>query len=300
VLGFVTMSLATVSDQTVPAGRALELPGRGTTFVIDVAGPPGAPTIFLIHGLIATSYLNWFPAFEALAAHFRVIAMDLRGHGRGIPLSRRRFRIADCADDVAAVADALGIDRFTPVGYSLGGPIAQMVWRRHPERVEGMVLCATSRNFMGTPQERLFFQSLVGVAQAAQLTGVLPWVRPDRPPQAPWVSQAGARMSTFALGELRRTSPTTVLQALSAVGRFSSHEWVTTIDIPTAVVVTAKDRAIGPHRQIKLANAIAGSTIHPIKAGHAACALSSEFAPALVEACLSVSRRIDRDRRVAG
>ena len=40
-----------------------------------------------------------------------------------------------------------GIDRIIPVGYSMGGPIAQLVWRRHPDRVDGLVLCATSRNF---------------------------------------------------------------------------------------------------------------------------------------------------------
>ncbi|HEY2427422.1 MAG TPA: alpha/beta fold hydrolase, partial [Acidimicrobiales bacterium] len=138
-----SLSLATVTDQTVPPGRPIELAGRGTTFVVDIAGPPGAPTVFLLHGLVASTYLNWFPAFADLSAHFRVVAMDLRGHGRGIPLSGRRFRFADCADDAVLAADQLGIERFIVVGYSLGGPVAQMVWRRHPERVQGLVLAAT-------------------------------------------------------------------------------------------------------------------------------------------------------------
>ena len=53
------------------------------------------------------------------------------------------FRLEDCADDVVALADELGVRSFIPVGYSMGGPIAQLVWKRHPSRVEGMVLCAT-------------------------------------------------------------------------------------------------------------------------------------------------------------
>lgn len=292
LLGFIGRSLATVSEETIPPGRSMPLAGRGTTYVVDIAGPPGAPTLFLLHGLVASTYLNWYPSFGPLAQNFRVVAMDLRGHGRGIPLTRR-FRLADCADDAVAVADELGIDRFIPVGYSLGGPVAQLVWRRHPERVAGLVLAATTRNFMGTPQERLFFQSLVGVATLAHLTRLLPWLNDPPVPGPPAEGLEGTRMSAFALAELRRTSPATVVQAMSAMGRFSSHEWVGSIDVPTAVVVTSKDRAIGPHRQIKLANAIGGSTLHPAKAGHTACVLGADqFVPALLDACNSVAARI--------
>src|SRR5436309_15731104 len=121
----------------LPPGRRRELPGRGTTFVRDLAGPPGAPVLVLLHGLSATADLNWFPSFFPLGRHFRVLAIDHRGHGRGIR-SARRFRLSDCADDVAALADVLEIDRFIPVGYSLGGPVAQLLWKRHPDRVAGL------------------------------------------------------------------------------------------------------------------------------------------------------------------
>ncbi len=55
----------------IPLGRRVELPGRGTTFVRELPGPPGAPTILLLHGLMASGGLNWFQAFEPLARHFR-------------------------------------------------------------------------------------------------------------------------------------------------------------------------------------------------------------------------------------
>ena len=55
----------------------------------------------LLHGLGATSGLNWFRCFDALAERFRVIAMDQRGHGRGLSADPR-FRLEDCADDVVA------------------------------------------------------------------------------------------------------------------------------------------------------------------------------------------------------
>ncbi len=154
----------------LPPGRRLKLPGRGTTFIREMEGPAGAPTLVLLHGLGVSADLNWFRCYDALGRRYRVIAMDHRGHGRGIR-SSRPFRLADCADDVAAVADELGIDQFIPVGYSMGGPITQLVWRRHADRVAGLVLCATSRSF--TPRrasDRLLLTSLLGLSAAARLT----------------------------------------------------------------------------------------------------------------------------------
>ena len=92
----------TFQDVALPVGRRISLPGRGTTFVREVAGPEGAPTVLLLHGWLASGGLNWFPAFEPLGRHYRVLAIDHRGHGRGIR-SHRRFTLAACADDAAAL-----------------------------------------------------------------------------------------------------------------------------------------------------------------------------------------------------
>ena len=78
----------------LPPGAAMLLPGRGTTFVRTVTGPVGAPTVVLLHGWTATADLNWFTCYEALGEHFRVVALDHRGHGRGIR-SRKAFRLED-------------------------------------------------------------------------------------------------------------------------------------------------------------------------------------------------------------
>jgi 3-oxoadipate enol-lactonase len=249
----------------------------------------------LVHGLAATGALNWFPSFGPLSQRFRVVALDLRGHGRGIPVTGR-FRLADCADDVAALADALDVDRFVPVGYSLGGPVAQLIWRRHRDRVAGMVLCATSRNFGGTAHERWFYTSLWGAVSALAVTRR---VRPPRPAAAEPAGPAldGTPLAQWALGELRRCSPVTLVQAVQAMGRFSSHTWIGEIDVPTAVVVTTKDRFVPAPRQLKLARAIPGATVHPAHTDHAACVLGARrFVPALLEACESVLERLPEPR----
>ena len=43
------------------------------------------------------------------------------------------MRLADCADDVAALVDELGVTKVIAAGYSMGGPVAQLLWRRHPD-----------------------------------------------------------------------------------------------------------------------------------------------------------------------
>ena len=80
------------------------------------------------------------------------------------------MRLEDCADDVIRVADALGVERIVPVGYSMGGAIAQLVWQRHPDRVAGMVLCATAGSFAEARDERLSFLGLTGLAALARVT----------------------------------------------------------------------------------------------------------------------------------
>src|SRR3954447_7624854 len=103
----------------LPPGRRVELPKRGPMFVRELGGPPRAPTIVLLHGWMATADLNWLPSYKPLSRAFRVLAVDHRGHGRGLR-SNRPFTLETCADDVAALADTLGIERLTAVGYSMG------------------------------------------------------------------------------------------------------------------------------------------------------------------------------------
>src|SRR5207302_10350324 len=207
----------------LPPGRTVELPGRGRTFVRELQGPPGAPTLILLHGLGATADLNWFPSYDALGRHFRVLALDHRGHGQGIRVGAR-FRLADCADDVVAMADGCGVDRFIAVGYSMGGPIAQLTWHRHRDRVAGLVLCATSRNFRGTPRERAVFSLLPGLAAAVQITPV--GLRRQIMRRMVSAGEEDPPARRWAMRELRRSDPASLAAAAGTLGRFSSHEWI--------------------------------------------------------------------------
>src|SRR6202011_1547948 len=83
-----------------------------------------------------------------------VVAADLRGHGDGIRPGSQ-FRLEDCADDVAALAAVLDIRQFVAVGYSMGGMVAQLLYKRHASLLSGLVLCSTASNVRGSPAEQL-------------------------------------------------------------------------------------------------------------------------------------------------
>lgn len=285
----------------LPPGKMVDLPGRGRTFVFDVPGPPGAPTLILLHALGCTAYLSWFPSVAELSKHYRVVSFDQRWHGHGIRCEH--FSLADCADDVAAVADALGIDRFTVVGYSMGGAIAQLVWRRHKARVEGLVLCATARNFRGTAKEKLWYLLLRG---AMTRWGARVHERVDRyaerlvgDPVA--LSAEEMQVSRWAMQEFRSTSAWCFLGVVDEIGRFDSSAWIGRVNVPTSVVVADHDMFIPTRRQRRLAAAIPGAMVYDVPGSHAVMVLGADrFVPVLVEACRSVTRRItDRQRASA-
>jgi pimeloyl-ACP methyl ester carboxylesterase len=270
----------------VPAGTQIRIPGRGATFIRDVAGPPGAPTVILLHGLAATTSINWPGAFAALSSHFRVVALDHRGHGRGIR-TPWPFRLEDCADDVVALADALGIERIILVGYSMGGPIALLARRRHAGRVSGLVLCATSSVF----NDERVNGSPLGAAVATSLRVTPPVIRRK---VATAIVRAIGRESGFPpnlIDEMCLHDPAAVFEATRAVLRFDARTWVSELRCPAAVVVTELDRLVPARRQLELATAT-GATVHPITAGHDAAARDpGPFLEALSQACRSVSRR---------
>jgi pimeloyl-ACP methyl ester carboxylesterase len=267
--------------------RDIDLPGRGRMSVCEVRGPKGAPTLVLLHGLAATGRLNWHTALPALSERFNLLVVDHRGHGHGI--RTRHFRLADCADDVIALADVLGVESFVAVGYSMGGPIAKLCWSRHPDRVRGLVLCATANHFMRPEASGALSAVFPGMVVAARLA---PAFFRDRIVQGMMRGAPPGERRAFAERELAASDPATVLQAARAVIRFSSRDWASNIDVPTAVLVTTRDQLVPPRRQYRLASSIRGAKVFEVAADHLACVRAAElFVPALRAACEHVVGR---------
>jgi 3-oxoadipate enol-lactonase len=271
-----------------PPARTVELDDLGELSVRHVEGPVGAPTIALLHGWTASADINYFSAYEALSQHFSIIAFDQRGHGSGLR-SKKSFRLEDCADDVIRVADVLGIEHLIGVGYSMGGTIAQLLWKQHPERVRGLVLCATAPYFSERREERLSFMGLNGLATLARLT---PGQARDWFSEQFYLQRKSESWGPWAIAQAAQHDWRMVLEAGHAVGQFSSLEWAHTIDVPTSVVVTLDDPVVPKSRQVKLFDLIPDADVFRVKGEHdAIVAHADRFVPTLVRAIDSVARR---------
>ncbi|HEX6256242.1 MAG TPA: alpha/beta hydrolase [Euzebyales bacterium] len=282
----------------LPPARVVAVDGRGEQFLRDAPGPrPDAPTVLLLHGWMFPADMHWFTSYDAVAEHARVVAPDHRGHGRG-PRPSRPFRLVDAADDVAAVLGALDTGPVTAVGYSMGGPIALLLWQRHPDLVSGLVLCATSATFNVTRVDQWLWRGM-GLLQLVmrllprhwwerglravvderlplQLTRMIGDELPRRlQPLLPWM-----------IGEVDRGSAEDIAEAGRELSRFDARGWVPTVDVPRAVVITARDTLVPVANQRDLATRLGpDTTVVEIDVDHdAMIARDDVFVPALMRA----------------
>jgi len=271
------------------AGGPVEVDGRGAPYVRRLPGPPGSATVVLLHGLSGSADLTWKPSYGALVRRFSAVAPDLRGHGRGIPHGGGTYRLEDCADDVAALVRTLCAGRVIVVGYSMGGAVAQLVWHRHPEVVAGLVLCSTAANFRLPAHERLMVAA--ALTTGAFLRTVPPLFRLGFDTASSLlVGHLDDPTREWARGEFGRCGFDTALAAAMAVAGFTSQPWISTVDVPAAVVLTTQDRVVPPSRQRELAELIPGSVVHEVDAGHGACLNAVDrFLPAFLAACRQVA-----------
>jgi pimeloyl-ACP methyl ester carboxylesterase len=256
--------------------------GRGEFFVRD-SGGSGA-VVLLLHGWMVTADVNWIHVYRAVIdAGYRVIALDHRGHGRGIrPVEP--FRLTDCAQDAAAVIDRLGCGPVVAVGYSMGGPIAQLLARARPDIVSGVVLCATTPEWTGPEFGRLW--RIMGLARL--VVSVAPfgfWTTMMR-----LNGLAEDEAAAWLIGELGRCTPATLAEAGRELGRFDSRPWLADLRMPAAVVVTADDRSVPPVRQRAMARALGAETFE-VPGDHLVARLpDSPFNAGLLAALAHVGR----------
>ena len=232
----------------LPTGTVIHVPGRGEMFVRDTGGE--GPPVLLLHGWMFSADLNWHRTYDPLQdAGYRVLAIDHRGHGRGIR-SPEPFTLQDCADDAAALLAHLKLPRTLVVGYSMGGPIASLLARRHPQLVGGLVLGATSLDWTG-PRMKTFWRTMAGLRLALGLAPERLWQRGLKAGGFP-----ESAITTWVAAELSRGSSIDIAEAGRELGRYDATSWIASLEAPSAVIVTTQDTAVPPAKQRALAAAL--------------------------------------------
>jgi 3-oxoadipate enol-lactonase len=201
----------------------------------------------MLHGWVASADMNFGGLYDdVIAAGYRVIAIDHRGHGRG-PRPLVPFRLVDCAADAAAVIRTLGLGPVIVFGYSMGGAIAQLVARDHPDVICGLVLSGTAQHWQEDELKRSW--------KAMPLVGFGLSVAPGRGWRAALKRagfRPGAKMA-WVHSEMTRHSARDIAEAGRELGRFDSRPWLAPLPFPTAVVLTSADDAVPPAKQQQLA-----------------------------------------------
>ncbi len=273
----------------LPPARILWVPGRGEMFVREQEGPEDVPPVLLLHGWTASADTTWFSVYKALAGRHRVIAVDQRGHGRGIR-AEEPFSLEACADDSAALLELLDQPPAIVAGYSLGGGVALLMWQRHRERVAGLVMAATAYEWRSTPRERLLWRML-GVFEFALRLGTGDGFVQRYLHYAVGHSPEVAELRAWVGGEFKRGFSRDIAEAGRVLSRFDARDWVGDVDVPCASVITERDRLVRAHEQRDLAEAL-GAPIVSVDGDHDSPLVKpKEFSAAVAEAIATVTEK---------
>jgi 3-oxoadipate enol-lactonase len=218
-----------------------------------------------LHGWTVSADINFFPVYAGLAESYRVIALDQRGHGRGMR-SMEPFILEDCADDAAALLEQLGVGPAIVVGYSMGGPVGLLLARRHPGQVAALVLQATALEWRHTVRERAVWRLLpvldlslrfgVGTAFVERIIREAVDEAPELHGYRPWLA-----------AEFQRATSRDLVAAGRALSRYDARPWAGQLGIPAAVLVTARDRLVRSAKQRELAEVLHAS-VFEVDADH--------------------------------
>lgn len=155
----------------MPTPQERRVQARGLTFHYVEWGVPAAPPLLCLHGITQTAH-SWDEVAADLAADYRVLCLDQRGHGDSDWAPEGDYTRQTQATDVDAITDALGLSRFVLAGMSMGGINSITFTTQHPQKVRALIIVDVSpeiqvkgveniRSFIQAPDELDTFEAFV-------------------------------------------------------------------------------------------------------------------------------------------
>lgn len=223
-------------------------------------GAPSAPPLVLASSLGTTAQM-WRPQLQALAARFRVIRYDARGHGSS-QVPDGPYTIDRLARDVLAIMDGLGVHRVSFAGVSLGGMVGQWLGAHAPDRIERLVLANTSAYMGPAASWDARIEAVTRAGMSAIADGVV-----DR-----WFTPALRQREPVLVAELRAmliaTPPAGYVACCAAIRDMDQRSTVPAISAPTLIIAGASDAATPSSATSELARQIPDSQLVTLDAAH--------------------------------
>ncbi|MFT7840278.1 3-oxoadipate enol-lactonase [Saccharothrix sp. BKS2] len=220
-------------------------------------GPPDGPAVVL-SGSLGSDLTMWDPQVGPLvAAGFRVVRYDHRGHGAS-PVPPGPYRLADLAGDATALLDRLGVRRAHWVGLSLGGMVGMWLAAHRPERVGRLVLCCTSA--APGPAEGWTGRAAAvraGGTEAVADAVVARWFTPG------WRAADPARTARHR-AVVAATPAEGYASCCEAIATMRLTDVLPRITAPTLVLSGAEDPATPPEHGERIARAVPGARLEVV------------------------------------
>ena len=220
----------------------------------DLIGPEGGPAVVVAHALAADSgmWAEQIPALLALG--FRVLRIDMRGHG-GSDAVPSDYTLKELASDIVAVLDQLAIEAADYVGLSIGGMIGEALAIHFPQRVSSLMLCETPPAALRNAAE-VWGPRVAAVRAANSLEPIAGatmerWLTPDFKARNP-------RRWQQIRDTVAATSPAGYCGCVAALSRFDFTRELSNLRVPALVLYGEDDRATSHEENQRLASLIPG------------------------------------------
>ena len=258
----------------------LDVDGVGLAYD-DVGRRDGVPLVF-IHGWTANRH-RWDEQLAHFAGRYRVISLDLRGHGDS-DLTPHPYTIGGLAREVLALLDGLGVYRFVAVGHSMGGMIALTLALEHPERVERLVVVdSVSRMMYSRDRKFLILLSRLLPFRMFVAVNIRRAFKPGFPPTevARYVAQA------------QSTPRQVVMGCFAAMGRFDVLDRAGELKLPVLILHGLYDVQFPLRQALRMAVQVSDSLVKVLDTGHEAPAEDPEALTRAVDSFLRTTYSVD-------
>ncbi len=233
---------------------------NGRTIAYDLIGPETAPVVCMTHSLASDSGM-WAEQVPAvLRTGYRVLRIDMRGHGGSAPVAGD-YTMSELAHDVAETLEALGIPRVHFIGLSIGGMLGQAFALEHHGKLASAMWCDTLPASPAGASE--VWQQRVDTVRNANSLAPLAGPTIER-----WLTDAVKTTRPSRWKQIRETiigtTPQGYLGCVAAIRNFSFVDRLSTLRLPVLVVCGADDTGTPPAENQRIASLIPGARYEQI------------------------------------